>query len=191
MTQAKTITTTPSAGSKPAGRRRYRLLPALAAILVLMAGYVIWTNTSLYTLQASIEIKATPQQVWRVLTDLAAYKDWNPFIISSSGTVRAGATLTNVMHDASGNTTFTPTVQVVEPGHKLRWLGKVGPGGIFNGLHTFTIRQTGPDRVLFTQREDFTGIAVPFYENHLRADTLPQFRAMNAALSRAIAGSGS
>src|SRR5216684_4485967 len=121
MTQAKTITTTPSAGSKPAGRRRYRLLPALAAILVLMAGYVIWTNTSLYTLQASIEIKATPQQVWRVLTDLAAYKDWNPFIISSSGTVRAGATLTNVMHDASGNTTFTPTVQVVEPGHKLRW----------------------------------------------------------------------
>ena len=39
-------------------------------------------------------------------------------------------------------------------------------------------------------REDFTGIAVPFYESHLRADTLPQFRAMNAALSRAIAGTG-
>jgi hypothetical protein len=38
--------------------------------------------------------------------------------------------------------------------------------------------------VLFTQREDFTGVAVPFYEGHLRADTLPQFRAMNAALAR-------
>jgi hypothetical protein len=129
-------------------------------------------------------------QVWAVLTDLAAYKDWNPFIVSSRGTIRAGATLTKVMHDVSGNTTFTPTVQVVEPGHELRWLGKVRPGGIFDGLHTFAIRQTGPDRVLFAQREDFTGIAVPFYESHLRADTLPQFRAMNAALSRAIAGTG-
>jgi hypothetical protein len=37
--------------------------------------------------------------------------------------------------------------------------------------------------VLFTQREDFTGVAVPFYEGHLHADTLPQFRAMNAALA--------
>jgi len=37
--------------------------------------------------------------------------------------------------------------------------------------------------VLFTQREDFTGIAVPFYQGHLHADTLPQFRAMNAALA--------
>jgi hypothetical protein len=40
-------------------------------------------------------------------------------------------------------------------------------------------RQRGSRRD--TQREDFTGVAVPFYEGHLRADTLPQFRAMNAA----------
>jgi len=38
--------------------------------------------------------------------------------------------------------------------------------------------------VLFTQREDFTGVAVPFYEGHLHADTLPMFRAMNAALAQ-------
>ena len=37
--------------------------------------------------------------------------------------------------------------------------------------------------MLFTQREDFTGIAVPFYQGHLHAGTLPQFRAMNAALA--------
>jgi hypothetical protein len=37
---------------------------------------------------------------------------------------------------------------------------------------------------MFTQQERFTGIGVPFYEGHLHADTLPQFRAMNAALAR-------
>jgi len=38
----------------------------------------------------------------------------------------------------------------------------VGPRSIFDGQHTFTITPLGPDRVLFTQREDFTGVAVPF-----------------------------
>jgi hypothetical protein len=79
-------------------------------------------------------------------------------------------------------------VQVIEPGRELRWLGKVGPGGIFDGQHTFTITQVRPGVVLFTQREDFTGVAVPFYEHWLHADTLPMFRAMNAALAHQVTG---
>ena len=164
--------------------RRRRLLAALAAILVFLGGYAVWTNTRPYTLEASIEIHATPQRVWAILTDLPAYKQWNPFIVSSSGRVQVGATLTNRMHDASGDTTFTPAVLVVRPGRELRWIGRVGPGGLFDGEHTFTIQRIGPDLVRFTQREDFTGVAVPFYEGKLHADTLPQFRAMNAALAQ-------
>ena len=147
-----------------------------------------WTNTQPYTLQASIQINASPHRVWAILTDLPAYRWWNPFIVSSSGTVKVGATLTNRMHDATGTTTFTPTVQVVRPGHELRWLGRVGPGGIFDGQHTFTIQRLGPGRVLFTQREDFTGVAIPFFRHRLHADTLPQFRAMDAALARVATG---
>jgi hypothetical protein len=169
-------------------RRRRILLAAGTALLVALAAYAVVTNTQPYTLQASIQINATPQRVWAVLTDLPGYRRWNPFIISSSGTVRTGATLTNRMHDATGTTTFTPVIQVVEPGRELRWIGRVGPGGIFDGQHTFTIQRLGPGRVLFTQRENFTGVAIPFFEGRLHADTLPQFHAMNAALARVAAG---
>ena len=167
---------------------RRRLLAVLAALIVVLTGYAVYTNVSPYTLEASIEIQATPQQVWAVLTDNAAYPEWNPFIISSSGKIQAGATLTNVMHDATGNTTFTPTVVVAEPGHELRWVGRFPPGGIFTGEHTFTITQVRPGVVLLTQREDFTGVAVPFYEHWLHADTLPMFKAMNAALAHRVTG---
>ena len=40
-----------------------------------------------------------------------------------------GATLVNRMHDATGDTTCTPVVQIAKPGRELRWLGRVGPGG--------------------------------------------------------------
>ena len=167
---------------------RTKLLVALAAFVAILTGYAVYTNVSPYTLEASIQIQATPQQVWAVLADTADYPAWNPFIISSRGPLRAGATLTNVMHDASGNTTFTPTVLVVQPGRELRWIGRVGPGGIFDGEHTFTITQVRPGVVLLTQREDFTGVAVPFYAHWLRADTLPMFGAMNAALAHRVTG---
>ena len=182
MTMTETTAAPPSRGGRVRRRRRV-LLAVLAAVVAILAIYAVLTNTQPYTLQASIQINATPQRVWAVLTDQAAYPSWNPFIISSSGRVQVGATLTNVMHDATGNTTFTPTVLVVEPGRELRWIGRVGPGGIFDGEHTFTIQQIRPGVVLFTQREDFTGVAIPFYEQRLHSDTLPQFRAMNAALA--------
>ena len=186
MTTTQISTLSPARGTRP---RRRGLLAALAAIVVVLAGYATWTNTHPYTLQASIQIRSTPQRVWAVLTDLPAYRRWNPFIVSSSGRVQVGATLTNRMHDATGDTTFTPTVLIAEPGRELRWIGKVGPGGIFDGEHTFTIRQIGPGRILFTQREDFTGVAIPF-EGRLHADTLPQFRAMNTALARQATNGG-
>ncbi len=183
-----TTTHAPAPRAKTARRRRWPA--ALAAILVILAGYATWTNLRPYTLQASIVINASPQRVWAVLTDLRAYQRWNPFIISSRGRLQVGATLTNRMRDATGTTTFTPVVLAVRAGRELRWIGKVGPGWIFDGEHSFVIQQIGPGRVRLTQREQFTGVAIPFYEHRLHDDTLPQFRAMNAALARQASNGG-
>lgn len=169
----------PRHGTKP----RRRLLPVTALVLAVLAGYAVWSNAVTYTISASIEIASTPERVWSVLTNLDAYDEWNPFIVSSSGTVEAGATLTNTMRDTTGDTTFTPTVLTATPGRELRWLGKLGPGGVFDGEHAFLIEPAGPGRVRLTQTERFTGVLVPFFRRQLHDNTLPQFRAMNEALA--------
>ncbi|MGW1229801.1 SRPBCC family protein [Streptomyces sp. NPDC001515] len=176
-------------------RRRRRLLWSGVAFVVLLAGYTTWTVNDPVRLTASIEIEASPDEVWKVLTDLPAYPDWNPFLVSSrvtsaGGRLEEGATLRNVMRDRTGDSVFSPEVLAVEPGRELRWLGKIGPGWIGDGEHRFVIEEIGDHRVRLTQSESFTGVAVPFAAGKLRSDTLPQFRAMNEALARRVEAVG-
>jgi hypothetical protein len=45
-------------------------------------------------LQAEIEIDGTPERVWDVLTDVAAYPEWNPFVLRVVGRLEEGSAIT-------------------------------------------------------------------------------------------------
>jgi hypothetical protein len=135
-------------------------------------------------LSTSIDIDAAPDRVWQVLTDLAAYPEWNPFITRAEGEVRPGGRLTLRLQPVGGRgLTIRPTVLEAEPGRRFRWLGKLGVPGLFDGEHTFTI--TGRDGgVRLVQEESFRGLLVPVLARSLRRHTLPAFQAMNEALKQ-------
>lgn len=131
-----------------------------------------------------IEIAADPADLWAVLADGDAYPQWNPYLVSLTGELRVGATITVVMRDTTGKErTFTPEVLVAEPGKELRWLGKVSPGRVFDAEHIFRIEPLAPGRSRFVHEEHFRGIAVPFMSRWLRSTIQPQFEAMNTALA--------
>jgi uncharacterized protein YndB with AHSA1/START domain len=46
------------------------------------------------TMSASVEIKASPADVWAVLTDLGSYPQWNPLFREESGEIAVGSTIT-------------------------------------------------------------------------------------------------
>ena len=136
-------------------------------------------------LHAQIDIHATPQRVWQVLTDLAAYPDWNPFITRSSGRARVGERLTNRMQPVGGRAvTLRPTVLEADPGRRLRWLGHLLVPGILDAEHTFTIEPLGDGQVRLIQHETFSGVLAPLMGRSLDRHTLPAFEQMNQALKR-------
>jgi hypothetical protein len=167
------------------------VLIVAAVILAVVGGYAGYALTRSTVLRTEIEIPADADRVWAVLTDRAAYPEWNPFIVSSTGELVVGQPISNVLKDVDGKeTAFTPELLVAEPGRELRWIGKLGAGGIFDGEHAFRIEPIGPGRVRFVQEEKFRGLAVPFLGGWLKSKIEPQFRAMNEALAtRASAAS--
>jgi len=134
-------------------------------------------------LRAEIEIQATAERVWQLLTDFASFPQWNPFIRRANGEVRAGARLkVHIQPSGASGMTFQPTVLKAVPNRELRWLGRLVIPGLFDGEHIFTIEPAGEDRVRFTQREIFTGLLVPLLARGLDTNTRRGFEEMNQAL---------
>ncbi len=132
---------------------------------------------------SEIEIHASAERVWRLLTDFASFPEWNPFIRRASGNAQVGERLeVNIQPSGARGMTFRPTVLKAEPNRELRWLGRLLIPGLFDGEHIFTIEPLGTYRVRFVQREIFTGLLIPFFARGLDTDTRRGFDEMNQAL---------
>jgi hypothetical protein len=136
-------------------------------------------------LRTEIDIDAAPERVWQILTDFAAYPQWNPFLTSASGTPVKGERLTVRMQPEGGRAmTFRPTVREAVPQRRLRWLGRLLLPGIFDGEHSFTIEPRDGGGVRLVQQEEFRGVLVPLLARSLDRHTLPAFERMNEALKQ-------
>ncbi len=134
-------------------------------------------------LRAEIEIQASAERVWQLLTDFATFPEWNPFIRWAKGEAKASARLeVHIQPSGASGMTFKPIVLRAEPNHELRWLGRLLMPGLFDGEHVFTIETLGANRVRFTQREVFSGLLVPILARGLESNTRRGFEEMNQAL---------
>ena len=134
-------------------------------------------------LHTEIMIEATPQRVWEILTDFAAYPAWNSFIPRISGPGTVGSRLDMQMQPPGGRgMRLRPTVLAAAPSQELRWLGQLGVAGLFDGEHRFRIERLEADRVRFIQEEQFTGLLAPLVLRFVERGTRQGFEAMNLAL---------
>lgn len=133
---------------------------------------------------SEIEINATRERVWQVLTDFPSLPDWNPFIPSMEGELVAQERLKVRIEPPGGmGMSFSPTVLRAEPGVELRWIGHVLMPGLFDGEHYFTIEPLDGSRVRFVQGEKFTGLLVPLMGViGVYKSTEAGFKEMNRAL---------
>jgi hypothetical protein len=140
-----------------------------------------------HRVHAEIEIDATPDEVWEIITDLDSYPQWHPAVAHTSGQLHVGARQREVVRAGNGrHLTFRPVLTVVTPGRQLTRRGRLLAPGIFTGVHTYFIEPTGADRVRVVQTERLTGILVPLLRRRLDTETRTQFRAALAGLAHRV-----
>ena len=129
-------------------------------------------------------IAAPPERVWDVLTKFSEFPQWNSFLRIDRGAPVPGTRLSVTITPVGRRSmTFRPTVEVADSPRELRWLGRVGIPGLFDGRHRFEIHPEGTDRVRFVQAEEFRGILVGLVlRSGLARSTRDGFEQMNEAL---------
>ena len=138
-------------------------------------------------LYTEIEIEASPERVWQVLTDLKSFSQWNPFIRSAKGELKIGLQLEVIIQPRNASQMmFRPRVLKVETNRELRWLGSLLVPGIMDGEHIFIIDRIAENKVRFRHAEQFSGILVPFLWKSLDTNTRQGFNEMNVALKNLV-----
>jgi hypothetical protein len=136
----------------------------------------------------SIEIDASAARVWSVLTDFAAYPQWNPTLPKISGDIRVGGRVRFRVRGVHLAIPANAECLVVEPERELRWIGLAPPWSRipFHGIHYFRIEPLADDRVRFIHGEDFGGRLVFLLRRLLVAELTAPYHTMNRALQQRV-----
>ncbi|MDS0296198.1 SRPBCC domain-containing protein [Halogeometricum luteum] len=133
------------------------------------------------TIRTEREIAAPAEAVWEVLTDLSAYREWNPHVVDAGGRLREGETVEIRVSRSGGRARALPVrVTEVDPPRRLSWVGRVLAAPLFEGRHTFELHELGERRTRLVNRETMTGLLVPLL---VAADAETDYGAMNDALA--------
>jgi hypothetical protein len=140
------------------------------------------------TIHTEIGIDRPAAAVWAILIDIERWPEWNPFA-KASGRLAVGETLSvEIRPPGKSAMTFRPTVVKLDPGVELRWLGRLGVPGLFDGEHAFRVDADGDGRCRFRHSETFKGVLVAPLLWLAGDATRRGFEAMNLALKARAEG---
>ena len=141
-------------------------LAIMACCVVVIAGAVFVSALSdepSQSIRVATTANAREQEVWRLLTDLAGYRSWNPTIVSADGTLEEGATLDLRFKNGNGDLESREvTVVDVNPIHKLRWQDRLAVPGVRDRETTIRVRSFRQGQTVVSVDERFEGLLAPF-----------------------------
>ncbi len=144
----------------------------------------------MYEIITELRIDAPPGEVWAVLTNFSAYREWNRFMARVSGEARAGALLTLGFDIGGVVVPVSARVTHVEPERELRWRGPArGPAvlsKVASGEHYWQLAPAcGGTRLI--HGEIFRGALLPILWRLGRTRLAAIFERSNRELAARVA----
>ena len=109
--------------------------------------------------KTTLELAASPDEVWPVLVDTTSWPQWDPFTERIEGTVALGAKL-KAYSKLSPGRGFAVKVTALVPCETMVWTGGM-PLGLFTGVRTYSLRARLGGGTTFTMHERYNGPLAP------------------------------
>ena len=132
-----------------------------------------------------IEIDASPDHVYGVLTDIARYPEWNPVVtrLEVEGPLKVGAGGRVVVDIGVGKPLNLPiTYHELNPGAAFSWKGKVLTSHLMGAWHYLHLEALDAGRTRLTHGEVFKGVAIRMVWFKLGPRIDGAYRRMNEAV---------
>lgn len=128
----------------------------------------------------STHIAASPETVWALLTNAAAFPKWNSTVTSIDGEIAKGNRLA-IRVPIAPKRVFKPRVTELVPAQTMVWSDGMAP--MFKGVRTFTLARRSDGTTDFSMVEVFRGAMLPLIKGSL-PDFGPPFERYAADLKR-------
>jgi hypothetical protein len=162
------------------------LLIIVLVIFGLMLAYGLSPIHPVRELFTYTTIDAPRPQVWQVLTNFAAYSQWNPFYTEIEGQCIQGARLHVKVQLEERSLTFTPDVKTLVPQSEMAWSEQLVVPGLLDGQHRFVLESNDSGQTRFVQHDTYSGALVPILMDLYQAQAENGFRRMNDALKKRV-----
>ena len=136
-------------------------------------------------IRTEIEIKAPNTKVWNILTHFDNWKEWNPIVNQTSGTVSPGSKLNITMRgkNSKDGPKYIPVVTLIEEPKSFHWRAKMMFGFLFTNDKVLELEET-PSGTRLIHKKLFSGILVPLFWNQLNQGVPHMLKSMNNALKK-------
>ena len=130
---------------------------------------------------ASRRIDASPEEVWRLLTDASTYRDWNRSVISIDGKIAPGETI-SLVSTANPKRTFKLRITEMSAPNRMVWSDGM-PLGLFTGERTYLV-EPREGVTHFEMTEEYTGLLAGLFTKAI-PDLSPSFNLFADSLKAA------
>jgi hypothetical protein len=154
-------------------RRALIVVAGLAALglLALGASAALDRPARVVTLTSTVE--GTKQDAWEMLTDFAAYEEWNPVVTEADGEAREGSGLDlEVVLPGHDPEQLDATVLIARPERKLRWQDRLLLPGVRDWEYEFILDPVEGGRVRVVQLLRIEGLLAPFADTDAAEEAL-------------------
>lgn len=137
-------------------------------------------------IETEVEIAASPEQVWAVLTDFSKWSQWNRVMPAIEGEPVEGSRVELELALPGRRSSYQrPYLMRVAPNHELRWFDQVVIPRIFVSEHWFRL-EAAPQGCVVRHGEQFAGLLSIFMGKKSLQQTERIFALINRDLKERV-----